>query len=172
MRRLSYSGGSNKKLALLGIGFVLQLAVVQQQYIWRLALFVQHYLYTHRAVKAGGSGQVTLQEEPFIVIFLRQRKSQESHQAFDVTTAGPPLLLHNWFSNLYKHPFTDCCTWAHSTAMSLLGLDSKLFPSNMQHMLNKDLAQIMQILFWVCQERLCWQGALQHIFIHYKSCQS
>ena len=33
VRRLSYSGGSNKKLVLLGIGFVLQLPVVQQQYI-------------------------------------------------------------------------------------------------------------------------------------------
>ena len=48
----------------------------------------------------------------------------------------------------------------------LLGLGSKLYPSNIQRMLNKDLSQFMQSLSRQNAEikqakgSLCWQGAL------------
>ena len=68
----------------------------------------------------------------------------ESRQTLEVNEARSSCFLSsNWFS-VCEHPFIDKLqviteTAVPSACVRILGLGWKLYPGNMQHMLNKDL---------------------------------
>ena len=78
----------------------------------------------------------------------------ESLQAFEVAASRTPGLVNLVFSRQTgffecKHPFVDkpmVITEPAVASAQLLGLGSKLYPSNMLRMLNKDLTRFMQSL--------------------------
>ena len=87
------------------------------------------------------------------------------HQTFEVTTAQTSGLVNLVFSPQTcsfecEHLFIDkpmVLTKPAKAKARLLGLGSKLHPSNMQCMLHKDLTQFMESLSQV-RVHLCWQG--------------
>ena len=91
----------------------------------------------------------------------------ELHQTFETAAAQTSGLVNLVLSHqtvfFKKHPFIDklmVVTKPAEESAQLLGLGSKLYPSNIPCMLNKDLTRFMQSLSWVRQNqtRLCWQG--------------
>ena len=72
----------------------------------------------------------------------------ESRQAFEVATAQTSGLVNLVFP-CHKHPFIDkplVITMPAEASAQLLGLGSKLYPSNIPSTLNKDLTWFMQSL--------------------------
>ena len=83
----------------------------------------------------------------------------ESRQTSEVAAARTSGLVNLVFSRQtvfffeYKHPFIDKLMVTNEppvASVRLLGLGSKLHPSNMQRTLNKDLTRFMQSLSRVC----------------------
>ena len=71
-----------------------------------------------------------------------------SHRSPNVWTDQSSVgFLSNWFSEC-EHPFIDKPLIIEPAVPStrLLGLSSKLYPSNKQHMLNKDFSRFMKSL--------------------------
>ena len=94
----------------------------------------------------------------------------ESCQTFEVAaaqTSGPVNLVSSCQTGFFECKylfFEEPMLIPEITVASewLLGLGSKLYPSDMQRMLNKDLTQFVQSLsskIDQVKERLCWQGA-------------
>ena len=68
-------------------------------------------------------------------------------------TSQSCFLSSNWFFEC-EHPFIDkpmVITEPVAVGVRVLGLGSKLYPSNMPHMLNKDLTRFVQRLSRVRQ---------------------
>ena len=83
----------------------------------------------------------------------------ESRQTSEVAAARTSGLVNLVVSRQtvfffeYKHPFIDKPMVTNEPPVAsvwLLGLGSKLYPSNMQRTLNKDLTRFMQSLSRVC----------------------
>ena len=65
------------------------------------------------------------------------------------------IIIINWFFE-WEHLFIDkpmVITEPVAVGVRVLGLGSKLYPSNLQRMLNKDLTRSKQSLSWVRQNR-------------------
>ena len=79
------------------------------------------------------------------------------------------LSLHTFFFFECEHPFIDkpmILTEPAVPSTQLLGLGSKLYPSNMLCMLNKDLTRFMQYnKIEQAIERRCWQGVASSEYI-------
>ena len=83
----------------------------------------------------------------------------DSRQTSEVAAARTSGLVNFVFSCQtvfffeYKHPFIDKPMVTNEppvASVRLFGLGSKLYPSNMQRTLNKDLTRFMQSLSRVC----------------------
>ena len=89
-----------------------------------------------------------------------------------ITPSSISIILHMiWKPNSITGFFNSCILFIDAmfitepaiSSTSILGLGSKLYSSNMQCMLNKDLTWFMQSLSeewqnWVTKKRLLWQG--------------
>ena len=91
----------------------------------------------------------------------------ESRQPFEVVedqTSGPVDLVLSPQTVVFferEHPFIDKPIAITEPAVpQLLGLGSKLYPSNMQFMLNKDLTRFKQSFSRVHQNQACERKAL------------
>ena len=80
----------------------------------------------------------------------------DSRQTSEVAAARTSGLVNLVFSCQtvfffeYKHPFIDKPMVTNEPWVRSFGLGSKLYPSNMQRTLNKDLTRFMQSLSRVC----------------------
>ena len=122
----------------------------------------------------------TLRAEPAFVFFLIEEKKRKLflNSVDPLNSPQPELLDQSIFFSLVKQFFSGsidlllkkpvAITEPTVSSAWLLGLGSKLFPSNMQRMLNKDLPPFMSSLSRVRQngaaigkESLYWLGTFR-----------
>ena len=79
-----------------------------------------------------------------------------------LTVVSPLTALKNYQINSCERLALKCCFKLEASArlLSILGLGSKLYPGNMQRMLNKDLTRFMQSLSRERQNRASKRKAL------------